>query len=213
METGNGLRVLVVDDENFVRSLVIPLLEARGYTATGVASAAAAIKALEDFDPHVVITDLDLGDGPTGLDVLTQIARTSPWVASVIVSSHRAPQLIAKGPFELPPNTVYLVKNDIVDADNLDDAVRAALAGDRFAIATQGNVVQLTRKQADILRMLAAGMNNNEIAAARDTTLRAVQTLITRTFETLGLSDLDPATARVPAARMYRTSKVTVKQP
>ena len=213
MTASNGLRVLVVDDENFVLSLLLELLETRGYTTEGVGTAAAALRQLEEFDPHVIITDLDLGDGPTGLDVLTEVARTCPWVASVVISTHRSPQLVAKGPFELPANTIYLVKNDIVDADTVDEAVQAALKGDRFAVADQGAAVQLTRTQADILRMLADGMSNSQIAAARDTSLRAVQNLISRTFEALGLADLDPATARVPAARMYRSSKVTEKPP
>lgn len=55
----NGCRVLVVDDDEDNRELVVGLLRAEGYTVTPAENGAAALASLaEGLDPDVVLTDL-----------------------------------------------------------------------------------------------------------------------------------------------------------
>jgi CheY-like chemotaxis protein len=54
------LRVLVVDDEPDARELLRAILEQDGAIVETVASAAAALRALPHFKPHVVISDIGM---------------------------------------------------------------------------------------------------------------------------------------------------------
>ena len=57
------MRVLLVEDEDFTRTMVGEMLSASGITVRPVASVAEALNVIDEFDPNVVLTDLDLGDG------------------------------------------------------------------------------------------------------------------------------------------------------
>ena len=78
-------RVLIVEDEPLIRMLVLSLLESGGFTAMGAGTASEAINALAGFDPDALLVDLDLGEGPGGVEVLTYAERTTPWVALLVV--------------------------------------------------------------------------------------------------------------------------------
>lgn len=210
VEEPNGLRVCLVEDDQFARSVVSGLLERSNYQVVVADSAKAAIAKLEESDPNVVLLDLDLGDGPTGLAVLEHITRSAPWIAVVILSSHRSPKLV--DPAFLPDdhNFVHLVKSDVTSAEMITEAINAAISGERYVVAPQGAVITLTSAQADVLRMIAHGMTNQEIAEARGTGLRAAEAMIQRTLEALGLSASDGVFARVKATDLYRSSAVNV---
>ena len=74
-----SIRVLLVEDEDFTRTMVSEMLSASGINVLPVASVAEALKSMDEFDPHVVLTDLDLGHGPDGADLLTKVAEDRPW--------------------------------------------------------------------------------------------------------------------------------------
>src|SRR5262249_11758428 len=58
----DGLRVLVVEDEVDTLDLVITLLERRGAEGTGARSAAAALAALQNSQPNVLVADIEMPD-------------------------------------------------------------------------------------------------------------------------------------------------------
>lgn len=58
----DGLRVLVVDDEADAREFITAVLESRGIQVTAVPSAAAALAALEQFHPDVLVSDIRMPD-------------------------------------------------------------------------------------------------------------------------------------------------------
>ena len=68
----------MVEDETFTRNIVGELLDASGIEVNTVKSVSEALSNLENFDPHVVLTDLDLGPGPDGADLLSHIAQERP---------------------------------------------------------------------------------------------------------------------------------------
>jgi len=61
----------------------------------------------------------------------------------------------------------------------------------------------LSDAQLTVLRLLAEGWSNAEIAQRRSITLRSTERLVSRTFTTLGLGDDSSVNARVAAVRMY----------
>jgi signal transduction histidine kinase/ActR/RegA family two-component response regulator len=76
-ETGQrplaGIRVLLVDDDKEMRSAVGAVLEQQGADVTAVASAAAALEALERSRPHVLLSDLSM-PGKSGYDLMREVA-------------------------------------------------------------------------------------------------------------------------------------------
>lgn len=92
-------RVLLVDDGQFFRDMLAPLLRGSGYDVTATASAREAL-ALKDngerFD--VVVSDVDMPD-LDGFDLARMIRNDSAWktVPLVALSSHPSPRLVETG--------------------------------------------------------------------------------------------------------------------
>ena len=70
----NGRLVLLVDDDEFFRELLSPVLRAAGYSVRTAASAADAMRALARGDVETLVTDLDLA-GRDGLDLVAELRR------------------------------------------------------------------------------------------------------------------------------------------
>ncbi|HEV2889176.1 MAG TPA: response regulator transcription factor [Frankiaceae bacterium] len=79
------MRVLVVDDEESVRSFLGPLLEREGFTATLVASGAAAVASVLDSRPDLVLLDVNLPD-LSGLEVCRAIRRQPGYVPVILLT-------------------------------------------------------------------------------------------------------------------------------
>ena len=80
MVTNFAGRVLLVEDEEFTRSLLLDGLVRVGVEARAVGTSAEALELLAEFDPHVVVSDLNLGTGPSGAALLSRVAEEHPWV-------------------------------------------------------------------------------------------------------------------------------------
>lgn len=68
----DGLRVLVVDDEADIREFITAVLESYGISVRAVASTAAALEALKQFGPDVLVSDIRMPGG-SGYDLIRQI--------------------------------------------------------------------------------------------------------------------------------------------
>jgi DNA-binding NarL/FixJ family response regulator len=64
-------------------------------------------------------------------------------------------------------------------------------------------LADVSRSQLDVLRMVAMGLSNHEIAAQRGTTVRAVEHLVKRAFASAGVDATAPGNSRVVAAREF----------
>src|SRR5689334_10080261 len=72
----NGTRILVVDDDGDVRTVLARSLGADGYLVDAVADGAAARASLSSTPPDLVVLDLGLAS-EDGLDILTHLRRTT----------------------------------------------------------------------------------------------------------------------------------------
>ena len=88
------MRVLVVEDEPLVRELIAEILVDEGLEADGVAYAEEALVLLGSGERiDLLVTDIDLGDGLTGID-LAEIARSRfPDVALLFISGNAEDRL------------------------------------------------------------------------------------------------------------------------
>jgi DNA-binding NarL/FixJ family response regulator len=209
-----SIRVLLVEDEDFTRTMVSEMLSASGINVLPVASVAEALKSMEDFDPHVVLTDLDLGHGPDGADLLTKVAEDRPWTGMVIMTAHASPELAINDVSRIPEQAGYIVKSELNSIHSLVSIIQESIImpGNFNGSDNVGEEkVTITSSQAEILRMIADGLSNAAIAEARGITLRAAEALIQRTFAALGVNGDSSINARVAAVRMWQQGKVAVK--
>lgn len=84
-----ALDVLVVDDEADIRELVAGVLEDEGYDTRGAAHSDAALAAISERRPSLVLLDVWLqGSRLDGLDLLDEIKRRDPSIPVLVISGH-----------------------------------------------------------------------------------------------------------------------------
>ncbi len=84
-----ALEVLVVDDEADIRELVAGVLEDEGYTVRTAADSSAALDAIEERRPSLVLLDVWLqGSKLDGLQILEQVKRRDPTLPVIMISGH-----------------------------------------------------------------------------------------------------------------------------
>ena len=197
-------RVLIVDDQTLVRQGIHSLLElAEGIEVVGEASdGVEALTAIEDLRPEVVLLDLRMPrlDGIGVLEALRERAGAPPCLIlttfdddAAVLEGLRAG---AKG---------YLLKD--VSLRQLTDAIEALAAGrtmitpaltERALRGLQGLQGQpdalmapepLTERETEILRLMAGGYSNKEIARALDVAEGTVKNHVSNVLAKLGVRD------------------------
>jgi len=84
-----ALEILIVDDEADIRDLVAGVLEDEGYSARTAADSDAALAALDERRPSLVLLDVWLqGSRLDGLDLLEEIKRRDPTLPVLMISGH-----------------------------------------------------------------------------------------------------------------------------
>ena len=201
-------RILIVEDEPLVRALLTSLLEAEGFKTKQAATAADARAVTQDFDPQVAVLDIELGSGPSGID-LAQILRTQfPSIGLVFLTHIPEPRVVGVENRNIPKNSAYLRKDRMADTGVLRKAIDAAFSNRvskdlRDDKNSSHKLTDVSRSQLDVLRMVAMGLSNHEIAAQRGTTVRAVEHLVKRAFASAGVDATAPGNSRVVAAREF----------
>ena len=79
--------ILVVEDDDALRRILVGAFRERGYEAEGVADAAAAIAAPERDSPEMAVVDLRLPDA-SGLDVVRRLKAIDPATAIVVLTGY-----------------------------------------------------------------------------------------------------------------------------
>jgi DNA-binding NarL/FixJ family response regulator len=214
MPSNRSVKVLFVEDEDFTRNLVADSLTHSNFQVNAVESISRAIEELDSFDPHVVVTDLDFGDGPDGSDLIERIAKNKPWIGIVILSAHSAPELAVSDKSRIPKDAVYLVKSQISSANELELAIKESISktGNYESPKLKSSDYKtVSSTQGEILKMVADGLTNSAIATNKGISLRAAEALIQRTFQALDVKNDPNLNPRVIASRMWQQGKVIVK--
>lgn len=196
-------RVLVVEDDVFVGGLLCEALEAAGYEARHAESAAAARGAAERFDPDAALIDIDLGDGPSGIDLARVFERTRPELVAVMLTA----QPSAAVQDHLPARVGFIRKSLISEPgallDALDTALRRGGEGVHHDIEGPQPLAALSPSQREVLRLIALGLSNGEIAKRRGITRSGAEQAVGAVFRALGLQQGEQLMPRVEAARIY----------
>lgn len=203
------LRVMLVDDDPFTRMTLVTTLNSLGFFVAGdVATAKEALLLAAETRPDVAVVDLDLGEGPTGLDVAHRLREMFSRIGLVVLSTYEEPRLMGFNQHPLPDDAIYLVKRTVVDPEILGKAVRMSVDDD-FRQGTLRVVpkdalgVTLSDPQIDIMRLVAAGHSNAEIARRRSLTVPAVEKAIARLIKQLDVQASPDTNQRVAIAQAY----------
>jgi DNA-binding NarL/FixJ family response regulator len=159
--------------------------------------------ALDDFDPDAVVTDIDLGSGPSGLDLVVAMDKRAPHLSFVVLSNY---SITPDYRHAALGRAAYLRKQELVDTALLLDALEAVLRDRQpreTAIVSAGRLAGLTRSQVQVLRMIAEGSSNEEIARRRGASTKSVEHMIGRIFHALELTQDPSINMRVAATRVY----------
>lgn len=197
--------MIVIDDDDFTRVTVANALQSPEIDVVGTAgNGRGAMELLAKGHVDCSVTDLDLGAGPTGIDLAHGMRRINPVIGIVILTSFSDPRLLTSRTLVPPDGSTYLVKQSLSDFGFLVTAVMGASAGDPPSI-TQHESEPLSDGQAECLRLLAYGLTNAEIAKIRVVTEKSIERSISRLAQHLGIEANGSLNQRVGLARKYFT--------
>lgn len=200
-------RAMIVEDSTSLRTLLATALETAGFAVTAAPTSSKAIRMFGKADPDVLIADIDLGERPNGVELATILRAQAPYLGIVFLTNYTSAKAFERT-IAPPPRYAFLQK-DLLDSTNrLLEVVESVLADGATpsivsADASGNALAALTAQQLEVVRMMAAGMTNAQIAEARDTSVRAVERLVTRIFESTGLGDDRHGNSRVILVNLY----------
>ncbi len=217
---GSLPRVVVADDSYLVREALKHLLDTDPRVDL-IATCEDGLELAETVEaelPDVVITDIRMppsGDAE-GIEFANRVRVTHPHIGVVVVSQYADPRyglaLLEGG----SDRRAYLLKDRLHDREHLVSAIYAVAAGGSvvdakvvealIAARTAGDLSpldELTRRQLEILALMAQGKSNQAIAEDLYLSKRAVEKHINAIFMKLGLAHQDDVSRRVKAALIY----------
>ena len=194
-------KVLILEDDAWTRSVLQTALSANGFEvveAVGTAREAMATASAEQID--IALLDLDLGDGPTGVDVAIALGRRYPDLAIVLLTSYEDLRLFKAALPKLPDSVHVARKSEVSDVDQLVDLVRNA---SHQPTQPRTPISDLTDPQIETLRLVAAGLTNAQIAKERFVSEKAVEHAIARLARQLEIPQESSQNTRVLLTRAY----------
>ena len=207
------IRVVVADDHPmFLFGLQAVLTEADGIEVVGAATDGAELLALVDAQaPDVVITDLSM-DGVDGIEVIRTLGDRESPIPVVALTMH-ADEAHVRAAMRVGARG-YILKG--ASATAITAAVHAAATGQsafdatvsrRMAEAYAGDGAnesrlfpELTSRERDVLRLIAEGCANHEIARRLSLADKTVRNLTSNILVKLGVPDRTSAALRAREA-------------
>jgi DNA-binding NarL/FixJ family response regulator len=200
------IRVLIADDQTVVREGLVMLLSLSAgiEVVGGAADGEEALQLVAERQPDVVLMDLRM-PRLDGIEATRRITHAFPATRVVVLTTY-ADDISIFGALEAGA-LGYLTKGasaqDIQRAIRTVHAgeallepsvqlrvIRAAIGRDRPAVRREQRLPDdLTAREAEVLRLLAQGLNNGEIAARLSITDATVKTHINNLFSKAGLRD------------------------
>ncbi|WP_138275980.1 response regulator transcription factor [Rhodoluna limnophila] len=200
------LRIAVIEDDALTRLTLVAALNQQGFEVSFQSgSASDAVRQFDNASVDVALIDLHLGQGPTGVDLARAFRRKRPGVGLVFLTSFDDPRLLSENLPIFPSNAQYLTKKSVTDISILAKAVNeAALGKARKPVRQpQQGLGALTDGQIEIMRLVAQGLTNSEIAKRRFITEKSVELAVARVARALGLVSSPEQNQRVHIAKVF----------
>lgn len=200
------MKLLIVEDDSMMLQALSSGIIANGIKDVEIAnSASIAMQKFRSFKPDVSLIDIELRQGPTGVDVSHAMRKLDPNVGIVFLTSLADPRLVDSRLPELPEGSIYLRKNSIKNLSEVIEALELAISKDLKSIKakTDESFLDLSKAQFEIIRLIAQGHSNLEISKIRVTTVKSTENAISRLAKKLGITNSTTASQRVLLARKY----------
>ena len=195
-----SIKLLIADDHEVVRCGLRSLMAGTEIEIVGEATTGEqAIQLALETRPDVVLLDIRMPGGD-GLNALGRLKLEAPQIAVLILSTYDNPTYVARA--VALGAAGYVLKG--ADREGLLEAVRKAAAGESAwtrdelrrvtgALATprlNADVeVPLTQRESEVLRQLALGLTNKEIAQALHISYETVKEHVQHILRKVGVSD------------------------
>jgi len=179
-----GTRIVLADDHGVVRAGLRLLLDAEpGFEVVAeAADVDGALRAVLGHKPDVLVLDLNMPGGRSSLEALPDVAQRSPATRTVILTMQEDPEYARRA---LRAGALGYVLKDAADGE-LVDAIRSVAEGGTYLnpalgarLATtpeqpSGPPGALSGREAQVLRLIALGYTNAEIAEQLFLSVRTV---------------------------------------
>jgi DNA-binding NarL/FixJ family response regulator len=197
--SGSCITLMCVDDHSMVREGIAQIIDLQSDMKV-VASAATveeAIRLFEEHQPDITLMDLQLGIG-SGLDAIAAIRSRHPNARIIVLTMYLGQEDIYRA---LQNGAATYILKDMLSKD-LIRVVRDVYRGhfripERVAavLAERDGRSALTRREIEVLRLVAEGKRNKEIADALGIQNETVHAHIRSTYSKLGVTDRTGAVA------------------
>ena len=217
MSPPEQIRVIVGEDQPFVREGIVHVLREGGFDVVGTAADARdLVRMASAYRPDVVVADIQMppDHADDGLRAVLAIRAAQPGVGVLVLSQFLedsyAFDLVADG----AQGVGYMLKEKVGDLGMFTEAVRRVAGGgsvlDPDVVARlvgrkrQANPLDhLTPRERQVLGLIAEGRSNVGIAQELVVTVAAVERHVTSIFDKLGLHQSPEAHRRVLAVLKY----------
>lgn len=207
------MRVIVVEDAALMRAGLVGLLEDRGHkVCAALADAGGLPAAVAVHRPDVAVVDIRMPPTHTteGLQATLELRRRSPEVGVLLLSQYIETRYAAQLLSGTAAGVGYLLKERVADvADFVDALTRVAAGGTALDPEVVGQLMAgrraeadlagLTRREREVLALMAEGRSNAGIAQALTITGGVVEKHVAAIFTKLGLPVDDADNRRVIA--------------
>ena len=214
------IRLVIADDHYLVREGVKRLLESQPdlEVVASCGDLPSLLAAVEAEHPDVVVTDVRMppGDSDEGIQAAERLRETHPDVGVLVLSQYATPAyalaLIGSG----SARRGYLLKERVNDVGQLLGAIQAVAGGgsvidpkvvealiSETSRAKASPLHELTPRERDVLREMAAGKSNAAIGESLFLAERSVEKVIHSIFLKLGLTWETDVHKRVKAVILY----------
>lgn len=200
-------RVLVVEDEPLMSALLTDVLTEHGFEVRAVADISAAKREVDMFDPDMLLLDVSLGEGPTGIHLAHSIRLSRPDIAILVFTSQSDIGSADTDGLSLPPGVGLLRKHLVSDQSYLIEAMEKVLHEQVDLVdadpAVDDPFAYLGVNGRRTLKLLAEGYDNEEIARRCGVSRKTIERWIEQVYRDLGIDTRGSQNPRVAAARRY----------
>jgi DNA-binding NarL/FixJ family response regulator len=211
------IRVLVGEDQPFVREGVVHVLQDGGFDVVGAAAdARALVRMASAYRPDVVVADIQMppDHADDGLRAALQIRAARPGVGVLVLSQFLEDSYVFDLVADGAQGVGYMLKEKVGDLAMFTDAVRRVAGGgsalDPDVVARlvgrkreASPVDDLTPRERQVLALIAEGRSNAGIARELVVTVAAVERHVTSIFGKLGLHQSPEQHRRVLAVLKF----------
>ena len=200
-------RILIVEDEPLMSALLQQSLTSADFEVEAAIDAAQARKKIEAFDPDILLLDISLGDGPSGLHLAHAIDKTRPDIAILILTKHPDAKSATSEGLDITARVGFLRKHLVNDVNYLLNAIEKVLS-DRSSevrqdFKSESPINNLSEQAVMILSLIAQGFSNNKIATRTKLSVKSVERWIDIIYKELEITKSGEINQRVEAARRY----------